>query len=231
MKLARNLKINVGDLIKFESSAMYLCINSNKKSDEAVLLNILDNSAINIRSRNMDNVDTSSISEIRDGHKSYITSLLFNDFLPNYKNKLYTTDKLWTEIKKYTYLKWSRKSLNLMDSITMNDILIINDAPYIVYTIYNNLLGSKEISITRLDKKKNELIHLIDVFRYEDDIYRNDNHVIDIRDVDKVLHMTDDFLKELSNTCTNIKAEFKENDYLSQLNDKDKFILIYDSME
>ena len=90
MKLARNLKINVGDLIKFESGAMYLCINSNKKSDDAVLLNILDNSAINIRSRNMDNVDTSSISEIRDGHKSYITSLLFNDFLPNYKNKLYT---------------------------------------------------------------------------------------------------------------------------------------------
>ena len=113
----------------------------------------------------------------------------------------------------------------------VNDILIINDAPYIVYTIYNTLLGSKEISITRLDKKKNELIHLIDVFRYEDDVYRNDNHAIDIREVDKVLHMSDDFLKELSNTCTKIKAEFKENDYFSQLNDKDKFILIYDSME
>ena len=231
MKLGRNLKITTGDVVRLESGAMYLCIDSKRKgANTAILLNILDNTVTDISNRHIRTVDSSDISEIRNdcGNNAH---LIFNEFLPKYKSGLYTKDKLWTEIKRYTDLKWSRKSLNLIDNIMLNDILIISDKPYIVYNIYDTFLGSKEIAITRLDKKKFVCFPLIDVFRYEDDIYRNEKHVIDIREVDEVLRITEDFRKELPDTCAEIKAKFKQNDYFGQLTDEDKFTVIYDSMK
>ena len=229
MKLGRNLEINVGDVVRFDSGAMYLCIDSRGKLF-SVLLNIIDNTVTNIARRSIHTIDSSSIEEIRSGNNN-ISHLIFNDYIPKYKSNLYDEDKLWTEIKKYTELKWSRKILNLKDELKVNDILIIYDKPYLVSTIHDTFLGSKEITITRLDKKKFVSFQLIDIFRYEDEIYRNDKNAIDIREVDKVIRMTEDFRKELPTTCVEIKAKFKQNDYLEQLSDTDKFTIIYNTME
>ena len=109
--------------------------------------------------------------------------------------------------------------------------MIIYDKPYLVSTIHDTFLGSKEITITRLDKKKFVSFQLIDIFKYEDEIYRNDKNAIDIREVDEVIRMTEDFRKELPTTCVEIKAEFKQNDYLEQLSDTDKFTILYNTME
>lgn len=229
MKLGRNLEINVGDVVRFDSGAMYLCIDSRGKLF-SVLLNIIDNTVTNIARRSIHTIDSSSIEEIRSGNNN-ISHLIFNDYIPKYKSNLYDEDKLWTEIKKYTELKWSRKILNLKDELKVNDILIIYDKPYLVSTIHDTFLGSKEITITRLDKKKFVSFQLIDIFRYDDEIYRNDKNAIDIREVDEVIRMTEDFRKELPTTCVEIKAKFKQNDYLEQLSDTDKFIIIYNTME
>ena len=229
MKLGRNLEINVGDVVRFDSGAMYLCIDSRGKLF-SVLLNIIDNTVTNIARRSIHTIDSSSIEEIRSGNNN-ISHLIFNDYIPKYKSNLYDEDKLWTEIKKYTELKWSRKILNLKDELKVNDILIIYDKPYLVSTIHDTFLGSKEITITRLDKKKFVSFQLIDIFRYEDEIYRNDKNAIDIREVDEVIRMTEDFRKELPTTCVEIKAKFKQNDYLEQLSDTDKFTIIYNTME
>ena len=229
MKLGRNLEINVGDVVRFDSGAMYLCIDSRGKLF-SVLLNIIDNTVTSIARRSIHTIDSSSIEEIRSGNNN-ISDLIFNEYIPKYKSNLYDEDKLWTEIKKYTELKWSRKILNLKDELKVNDILIIYDKPYIVYGIHDTFLGSKEIDITRLDKKKFVSFQLIDIFRYEDEIYRNDKDAIDIREVDEVIRMTEDFRKELPTTCVEIKAEFKQNDYLEQLSDTDKFTIIYNTME
>ena len=229
MKLGRNLEINVGDVVRFDSGAMYLCIDSRGKLF-SVLLNIIDNTVTSFARRSIHAVDSSSIEEIRSGNNN-ISDLIFNEYIPKYKSNLYDEDKLWTEIKKYTELKWSRKILNLKDELKVNDILIIYDKPYIVYGINDTFLGSKEIDITRLDKKKFASFQLIDVFRYEDEIYRDDKNAIDIREVDEVIRMTEDFRKELPTTCVEIKAKFKQNDYLEQLSDTDKFTIIYNSME
>ena len=229
MKLGRNLEINVGDVVRFDSGAMYLCIDSRGKLF-SVLLNIIDNTVTSIARRSIHAVDSSSIEEIRSGNNN-ISDLIFNEYIPKYKSNLYDEDKLWTEIKKYTELKWSRKILNLKDELKVNDILIIYDKPYLVYTIHDTFLGSKEITITRLDKKKFVSFQLIDIFRYEDEIYRDDKNAIDIREVDEVIRMTEDFRKELPTTCVEIKAKFKQNDYLEQLSDTDKFTIIYNTME
>ena len=229
MKLGRNLEITVGDVVRFDSGAMYLCIDSRGKLF-SVLLNIIDNTVTSIARRSIHTIDSSSIEEIRSGNNN-ISDLIFNEYIPKYKSNLYDEDKLWTEIKKYTELKWSRKILNLKDELKVNDILIIYDKPYIVYGIHDTFLGSKEIDITRLDKKKFVSFQLIDIFRYEDEIYRNDKNAIDIREVDEVIRMTEDFRKELPTTCVEIKAEFKQNDYLEQLSDTDKFTIIYNTME
>ena len=229
MKLGRNLEINVGDVVRFDSGAMYLCIDSRGKLF-SVLLNIIDNTVTSIARRSIHTIDSSSIEEIRSGNNN-ISHLIFNEYIPKYKSNLYDEDKLWTEIKKYTELRWSRKILNLKDELKVNDILIIYDKPYLVSTIHDTFLGSKEITITRLDKKKFVSFQLIDAFRYEDEIYRNDKDAIDIREVDEVIRMTEDFRKELPTTCVEIKAKFKQNDYLEQLSDTDKFTIIYNTME
>ncbi len=230
MKLGRNLEISAGDFVRFNSGNIYICIRSTK--DDAELMNIVSNKTIMILQGMMYGNDTSGINEIRKGWQT-TAGVIFNTHLDKYKHNEITLDELWDKIIQYTNLTWSRKLVELKSKLHVNDIIFTKNEAYLVVSIIETFLGTRKIDIISIDKNKNTAITLIDKFSYSDDIkYYDENNSLDMREIQSVVVLKDDYKNEISKSPIRLKEELRKINFrVSIMNETDKFEFIYDQYQ